>query len=158
MNKRSYALAAAVVLALSAPGMTPAFSQHSHAGGAISLQSMSLDEGRKWPTDDALRQGMSDIRTAVSAALPRIHAGQFTDRDYAALADRLQAQVDQIVATCKLPEDADAQLHLALTHVLEGAGLMRGAAQREQGAIAVVEALAAYGDHFEHPGWSPPAH
>ncbi|PSC06309.1 hypothetical protein SLNSH_03195 [Alsobacter soli] len=153
MSARTLVLTATLAVALSAPALSTAFSQHSHAGGDVALQSMSLDQGRKWPTDAALRGGMSDIRASMSDALPRIHAGRFGGGDYAALADAVQGRIDFIVANCKLPEEADSQLHLALTHMLDGVAAMKSADNREQGALAVVNALDAYGAHFDHPGW-----
>jgi hypothetical protein len=29
---------------------------------------------------------------------------------------------------------------------------------QEQGAVAIVQALYAYGDHFDHPDWKPLGH
>jgi hypothetical protein len=58
-------------------------------------------------------------------------------------------------AHCKLPEEADLQLHMALIQVLDGINAMIGSSGQEQGAVAIVEALNAYGEHFTPPEWNP---
>ena len=81
---------------------------------------LTLNNGQKWQTDEALRTGMSQIREVVDASLPPIHAGRYSAADLSTLADWVQEQVDFVVANCKLPEEADLQLHLALTQILDG--------------------------------------
>ncbi|MCP8937390.1 hypothetical protein NK718_02590 [Alsobacter sp. SYSU M60028] len=151
MSRRLASLLIASALAFPAAGA--AMAQHSHAG-VSELQQMALDHGKKWPTDEALRAGMASIHEAMNQSLPRIHEGQFGPADYTALADTIQGRVDTIVANCKLPEEADLQLHYALTHMLGGLEAMKDGPDRESGAVAVVEAISAYGAHFEHPGWT----
>ena len=119
---------------------------------------LRLDNGQKWQTDEALRTGMSRIRDAIDASLPLIHAGRYSAADFSTLADWVQEQVDFVVANCKLPEEADLQLHLALTQILDGVNIMKEEGGQEQGAAAIVQALNAYGDHFDHPGWKPLGH
>src|SRR4051794_7903483 len=70
---------------------------------------MRLNNGQKWQTDETLRRGMSEMQHILGTSLGRIHAGQFTSADYGALAGRLQAQVHDVVANCKLPEGADVK-------------------------------------------------
>lgn len=119
---------------------------------------MKLNNGQKWQTDAPLRQGMSEIRASVSSSLQRIHNGQFTPAEYAALGDRIQAQIDYVTANCKLPEEADLQLHVSLTQIIEGVAAMKEKTGQEQGALKVVQALNAYGQYFDHPGWKPLGH
>jgi hypothetical protein len=54
-----------------------------------------------------------------------------------------------------LPEKADLPLHVALTQVLDVINAMKAPSDQEQGAVATIPALNAYGDHFDHPGWKP---
>lgn len=130
---------------------------HSH-GAAAGLE-LQLDNGAKWATDDALRRGMTGMRDAITAALPRIHAGGMGRSDYEALADRVMSQVAYVVENCRLPEAADAQLHLVIAQILDGIGVMKDAgADAAEGAVVVVRALDAYGEAFNHPGWTPMAH
>ena len=77
---RGFAAALALGLALSGPAS--AATEHSHAShGAAALQ-LTLNNGQKWPTDEPLRRGMSEMRSMLVTSLGRIHAGQFTSADY----------------------------------------------------------------------------
>ena len=145
--------AAALAFGLTFSGAPFAATEHSHDRSAPA-QELRLNNGQKWATDDPLRRGMSEIHSALTASLPRINQGQLTKSDFSALADQIQAQVDFIVTNCKLPEDADFQLHIVLTKVLEGIVAMKAEADQTHGLLAVLEALNAYGDHFDQPGWT----
>jgi hypothetical protein len=125
---------------------------HAHTG-AVEIK---LDSGKKWPTDEALRRGMGEIHVAMADALTPIHRNEFSD--YEALAARVQAQVDYIIANCQLPEEADHQLHIVLEQMLDGIAAMKAASGQAQGAVKIVQALDLYGAHFEHAGWQPLAH
>lgn len=130
---------------------------HAHGGTAATVQ-LQLDHGKKWQTDDALRRGMSQIRTDMAESLTPIHNNAFTPVQYEALAGRIQAQIDYVVGNCKLPEQADQQLHLLLEQIIDGAGEMKAATGRDQGAAKIVRALAQYGEYFNHAGWRPLEH
>jgi hypothetical protein len=158
-RKPAYAfalLACGLALGLAGGGAAMAAGPHSHAGPATT--ELQLDHRNRWPTDEVLRAGMMEVRGAMAAALPRIHADQFPPAEYDALAGRVQAQVDYIIENCKLPEAADEQLHLVLAQVLEGTEALRGETTRAAGATTVVRALNAYGSAFDHPGWAPLGH
>ncbi len=89
--------------------------------------------------------------------IPAIHAGKETDAQYAALADRIQSQVNTIVANCHLPEEADVNLHYVIADLSQGAVLMRGqdpVRTRHDGAALVHGALIAYGTYFDDPDWA----
>lgn len=145
-----------LALALGLAGGASAAGVHAHAGEAIA--GITLDHGRQWPSDAALRGGMTRLRDLMAAALPAIHAGRLPAGGFATLADQVQAQIDDVTANCKLPEEADAQLHLVLAQILDGIDLMKGEGDRAAGAVAIVRALDAYGEAFEHPGWVPLGH
>lgn len=150
---------AVVVLGLTIGLSGAAFAApHGHDGHGAPAIEMKLNNDRKWQTDEALRTGMSRIHAELGTALPLIHSGRYSAAEFSALGDRVQEQVDYVVANCKLPEEADLQLHVALTQVLDGISAMKGKTGQEQGAIAILQALNAYGDHFDHPGWKPLAH
>ena len=134
----------------------PAFAAQPHArGGAAATSQLQLDHGKKWQTDDALRRGMSEIRSAIAEALPPIHRNAFTPAQYDALAARIQAQIDYVVGNCKLPEEADHQLHLVLEQIIDGVAEMKAATGRDKGAVKIVRALGQYGEYFDHAGWRP---
>jgi hypothetical protein len=128
-----------------------------HASNGALVQNLQLDQGKKWATDASLRTGMANIRTAFDADHPAIHAGKETDEAYAALATRIESEVNQIVAQCKLAPAADAQLHYVVGDLLQGVGLMRGgdaSKSRHDGAALVHGALIAYGKYFDDPEWA----
>lgn len=129
---------------------------HAHAGAAA--VQLKLDNGKKWQTDDALRRGMSEIRTAMADSLTPIHRKKFTPKQYEALAARVQTQIDYVVGNCKLPEAADAQLHLVLERIIDGVAEMKAPSGRDQGAVKIVQALDLYGKYFNHAGWKPLTH
>lgn len=126
--------------------------------GTTAPVGLQLDHGKKWPTDDVLRRGMNEIRVAMAQSLTPIHSDAFTPAQYEALAQRIQTQIDDVVANCKLPEQADRQLHLVLEQIIDGAADMKATTGREQGAVKIVRALAQYGEYFDHAGWQPPEH
>lgn len=132
------------------PAVAVAQDAHSH-GSAVEM-TLSLNQGARWETDEALRTGMSAIREAF-AVIEDVHGGRLDSGQYAALADGAEAQVNYIVENCKLPEEPDQQLHLVLAHMLEGIEQLRTPGSGQQGTVAVIEALNAYGEHFDHPDW-----
>jgi len=153
------AISAAMLLlgAASSVGAQPAH-EHEHAGGASAplVAKLELRAGKPWPTDASLRSGMAAIRAAFDADHPAIHAGRESDAQYEALAGRIEREVNSIVANCKLPPDADAQLHYVVGDLLQGVALMKGSdpeKSRHDGAARVHGALRAYGKYFDDPGW-----
>jgi hypothetical protein len=127
---------------------------HAHAATV----EIRLDNGKKWPTDAALRQGMGEIRVAIADALPRIHGNAVPRAEFERLAAKVQAQVDYVTANCQLPEEADHQLHVVLEQILDGIAAMKADTGQVQGAVQIVQALELYGTHFDHAGWQPLAH
>jgi hypothetical protein len=146
----------ALGLAFGSIGAGGAAESHSH-GDAAAVQ-LKLDKGKKWQTDDALRHGMGEIRQAMAASLKSIHDNTFSPAKYEALAASVQKHIDYVVGNCKLPEEADQQLHIVLEQILDGINEMKGAAQKQQGAIKIVNALDTYGKYFDHAGWTSLVH
>ena len=147
-------LAASLMSATAGAGLAAVSpSHHGHAGTAAAIAELTLNDGRKWPSDAALREGMTGIRATMRASLGQIHAGNFSAAGYDALADRVESQVDDVVRNCRLPPEADAQLHLIIADILDGAEMMRGDNGRVEGAIKLMRTLDAYGNHFDHPDW-----
>jgi len=149
-------LAAAPNLALAQAG----HQQHEMHGSGGAVAQLQLKDGQKWQTEASLREGMASIRAAFDADHPAIHAGKQTDAQYATLAAHIDQQVKSIVASCHLPADADASLHLVIADLLQGVALMRGEdpqRSRHDGAARVHGALKAYGQYFDDPTWQPDA-
>lgn len=148
---RQHALTLVVLgFIMSSPGL--AVESHSH-GGTFAPVQLQLDHGKKWQTDQALRHGMSEIHTAMEKSLTPIHEKAFTPVQYEALAERIQGQIDYVVGNCKLPEEADQQLHIVLERIIDGVAEMKAKIGREQGAVKIVEALGQYRKYFEPAGW-----
>lgn len=150
-------LLASLVLAFSAGSQAAesADSHHHDGHGSAGLHSLELNAGMKWATDAPLRQAMNDINGAMAKALPLIHKDQFDDDAYRVLAATVNSKVAYMVANCKLEPKADAMLHTVIADLMAGAGTMEGktANPRHDGAVRVLEALKAYGQYFQHPGW-----
>lgn len=158
---RSHLLTALTLACLTLAGPALAANtghEHGHGTAPLTLQ---LNAGQKWATDAPLRAGMGEIRQAMAASLPAIHANQMSARAYNRLAQKVHGAVQQIIAQCKLPPQADAQLHIVIADLLVGADQMAGKvkqARRVDGAVKVIGALRAYGEHFDDPGFQPLAH
>jgi hypothetical protein len=158
MKTRVLSQAVAAVFATVLLGATaPAFAAdaHSHGHGAAP-QKLTLDHGKKWTTDAPLRTGMQKIRDALAPQLDAIHTGKLPAAQYAALAAAIDAEIAGIVQNCKLPPEADANLHLVIAQMMEGTEAMQGKnpkAKPQTGAVKVVQALDSYAKYFDHPGW-----
>lgn len=148
--------AAGLTLGLVATGLA-ATEHDAHKAGADAVK-LTLDNGKKWATDEALRKGMGNIRTELEASLHEIHAGKLSAAGYNDLAKKVSTEVGGIVAQCKLEPKADAQLHLVVADLLDGVETMQGKApkvKRQAGAAKVLAALDQYGNYFDHPNWQP---
>ena len=148
---------AAIAVALAGTAIAPAHAQsHSHGHDASAPTKLSLDHGKKWATDDALRAGMSRIRTLAASNLDAAHAGKLTNAQYAELAGKVELEVAGIVANCKLEPAADAMLHLVVADIGTGVDVMAGKEPkhaRDEGLLKVVTAVNDYSRHFAHPGF-----
>lgn len=144
-----------LLLSLSAMLPLPAVAADSHAHGHADAPKLELNAGKKWSTDQALRQSMNAINQAMAEALPLIHRDQLSDDRYAALAATINSKIAFAVENCKLEPKADAMLHLVLADLLSGAKIMagKGTQPRHDGAVRILGALKAYGEHFQHPNW-----
>ena len=151
-SRPAWIVLAAALAALPVSGARAQDHDHGHEGGAQTLQ---LDHGKKWATDAPLREAMSAIRDALQADHPAIHARTQPAAAYQALARQIDGQIAHIVANCKLPADADANLHVLLTQIIGGADDMREGdlQQARAGAVRVIQALNRYPQYFDHPGW-----
>ena len=151
--------AAAAAMAFAAVLASPALAQTAtHSHDAVAPHELSLNEGRKWATDEALRDGMGRIRGLVEPRLNDAHGGKLDAAQYRDLAAQVEAEVGTIVANCKLEPKADAMLHLVIADLLKGADAMAGKNPKlrsPQGLAKVVVAVNEYGGHFDHPGFKP---
>lgn len=155
-----------LAFALSSPAMVWAANAHNaqephehhghEAHSPATGHKLQLNAGKKWATDEALRQGMGAIYVAVSQVLPRAHSGQATAADFDAFAQEVNTQVAFIVQNCKLDPKADAQLHLIVADITSGTDAAqgkRGEKGRSAGVVQVAKAANAYGKYFDHADW-----
>ena len=143
-----------LAMALAAP--LGAFAADAHDHGKAAPHKLELNAGKKWSTDDALRQGMTTIHASVSQTLPAAHSGKAKASDYDAFGQTVSAQIAYIVENCKLDPKADAELHGLIGQMMNGAEAAQGKqgdAKRADGVVAVAKALNTYGDYFDHKGW-----
>ena len=143
-----------LAIALSSPLAALAADAHDHGNSAP--HKLELNAGKKWGTDDALRQGMSTIRASISKTLPAAHSGKATAADYDAFGKDVTAQITYIVENCKLDPKADEQLHIIVADIMNGvesAEGKHGEKKRASGVVKVAQAANAYGTHFHHTGW-----
>jgi hypothetical protein len=151
--------AALVATAFAASLAGPVLAQTAvHSHDAASPHKLSLDQGQKWATDEALRNGMSRIRGLVEPRLGAAHAGKLSAAQYSELATQVEVEVGTIVANCKLDPKADAMLHLVIADLGESTEAMAGKNPKlrpAQGVAKVALAVNEYGRHFDHPGFKP---
>ncbi len=148
-----------IVLSLTVAGRVAAANDHDHEHGASSGAPSvpTLKQGRKWPTDASLRQGMSGIRDAMEEPMPAIYAGK-ADSVFEIRARRVNEQIAFMVQNCKLDKETDAMLHLVLAEIIAGTEAMEGKNKkldRRGGSAKVMHALESYDRYFDHPGWRP---
>lgn len=155
--KKLFTALAAIALAATLAG--PAAAQTAtHSHDADTPHKLSLNQGGKWGTDDALRKGMGHIRALVEPQLGAAHAGRLTAEQYRELAMQVETEVAGIVANCRLEPRADAMLHLVVAELGEGTDAMTGRNAKlppVEGLAKVALAVNEYGRHFDHPGFEP---
>ncbi|HEU0234281.1 MAG TPA: hypothetical protein VFQ94_04035 [Gallionella sp.] len=148
-------LSTAALLSMSAGETLAQGHDHGHSHDAGEAAQLTLNNGKKWATDDSLRLGMDRIRDALAAELPAIHSGKATAEQYRALAQKANDQIAFMVKNCKLEPKADAMLHLVLADIIAGADAMmaQDGSGAHKGAAKIAHALDNYAAYFDHPGW-----
>ena len=154
---RSIQMASLTAMLVSSPTalIWAAETTHQHEQGAATAK-LHLKDGKKWQTDDVLRQSMVSIKDAFAPHLPAIHQNKLDAESYDELAAKVNAEVANIVKNCHLEKEADEMLHLVIADMLAGAEAMSSKDQkvtRQAGAVQVAHSLDSYGNYFDHPGW-----
>lgn len=142
-----------LVVTLILPLMTLA-AEHKH--DAAMHTKLELNDGKKWGSDEPLRQAMNNIRSSVETALPTIHSGKFTPAQYDALGKEITGQIAFMVKNCKLDPKADEQLHMLIGAMVSGvdtATARQSKQKRARGVQKIADALNNYGKYFDHPDW-----
>lgn len=118
-------------------------------------EGLHLNQGQRWATNAALRQGMGGIREAVMRAVHADAGHGLTAAEAKRLADAIRTQADYLVAYCVLAPEADAVLHVLLGKLLGGAEALRRDPADEAALHGIIEALKEYPVYFDHEGWQP---
>lgn len=156
---RNLVVLAVVVFGLSFTARADDHAHHHHdPSDGPAVTALKLNDGKKWKIDEPLRVSMEAIRNELAKAWEPIHDSTYTAAQYKALGERIEAQIALIVSNCRLPPDADAQLHYVVADIVNGATMMKTDKKPINGAIRVVGALGAYPKFFEHAGWKPLKH
>jgi len=145
------AFAMAFALALTASGIVAA-QTHAHDGSSEVPIEIMLNNGAKWRGDQNMITGMTAIHGTMAANLEAIHAGALPADAGKEIAADIQKQLDFMIENCVLEPKVDEQFHVVLGEVMTGVSALE-AGEAETGAVTIVQALNAYGKHFEHPGW-----
>lgn len=131
----------------------PANNEHEHDGhGSMELR---LDNGSKWAVDAPLSRAMNNIGSAMHKEIGAIHSGELAEEKYAALAKKINNEVNYMVENCKLEPEADAQLHLVIAELMEGSTAMENKANARYGAVKVMGAIESYVTYFDDPNFKP---
>lgn len=134
---------------------------HSHDHHKSAPAKLNLENGKKWATDAALRNGMDDIKKLMEAQVPSIHNNTLSKEKYVALSNEVSTATSNIFKNCKLKPEADAMLHIILAQILDGMKAMKSAdkiAAQRDGAVKIISALDQYPRYFAHEGWKPLKH
>ncbi len=145
----------AIVILIVVASNFPAIAQqdvHQHEHDVSQLQ-IELNNGEKWQIDESLHTGMSLIKQEILSNLDDIHNDRFTEQQYADLAIELDKQLSYLFTNCKLPPQADAQLHILLARIMQGAEQIKHKDDKKQGAVLVIKALMDYPTYFNDPTW-----
>lgn len=126
---------------------------HHHGHDQHSAAGLLLNDGKRWKTDAALRQGMQQIKVTTMAATNAFHNDTLTSADANKLSLKISEQVNYLIKNCKLEPDADATLHVLLGDFLSAAQIIKAEPLSSEGMPVMVKALIAYPRYFDHPDW-----
>lgn len=147
---------AALTLGLAAP-LAAQEADHEHAGhetpagGELELE--RPDDGGKWAGDESLREGMTRLHAAFESHHADYQEGRFDPEQAEQLAAAIEEAVSFMFANCRLPADADAELHKLLAASLGAARTLRRSDEPHRGLHELHQVLKLYPDHFDHPDW-----
>lgn len=139
-----------------AAGAAPDAAAHDHDHGdhalAGGLGALTLNDGKKWETDEPLRAGITRMHDATLVALGPYKAGTLTAEQGAALSASITKEINFLIANCKLDPKADAQLHMIIGELAAGGSAVKADPQSKDGVMRIAKALHAYLEYFNHPG------
>lgn len=149
-----------VALLLALGGMTIAHAQEQsheherHADPDGDRLDLTRPDSGKWASDESLRQGMSGLRAAFEPHHAAYREGDFDSEQAEELAATVEDKVNFMFANCRLPADADAELHKLLAAALGAARSLRESDDLHAGLHQLHRVLKTYPEFFDHPGWT----
>lgn len=155
-------LAALLALPLSAGASTAIAADaahnhsHDHSHNHETHGALELNQGEKWETDAALRQGMDELHQIISTGLDNAHENALKADDYKKISGEIMTQVVYIIENCNLEPEPDAQFHILLGDIMKNVEIIDDKVdgkQPEDGLIKMTQTLDTYGEHFVHPDW-----
>lgn len=126
-----------------------------HAHGTDHSAALMPPEGQRWATDEPLRAAMTRLRATIEQALAAQENGSPDVIDAQALAQTVEREVAFMIENCKLPPEPDAALHVLIGQMLSAAHKLKESPSDTKTVSELAQALDAYGEHFDHPGWTP---
>ena len=146
------------ILSLSSINNTIA-GEHTHDSAAKDqVEVIHLNNGSKWVIDKSLHTGMTNIKLALERNISLIHYKKFTASEYVILAKEVDTQIHYLFENCKLPKDADEQLHTLLFSIIKGSEKMKSSENQRIGAIEIIKTLHQYPQFFNDVNWQPLKH
>lgn len=153
---RSTKVSISLMLVMSFVTADAAETDHHHHGDAGTA--LQRNAGQLWMTDAALRESMAALRVTFASHHQEIHNGSLSADGYTSLATTTENTIARVIAQCQLEPEADAQLHLILSKLMDAAQEMRHTtdlSHARRAAIQAINALNAYPEYFDDPSFVP---
>lgn len=144
------------LLLVAGPGHAAGAADHGHEHHGHAAQDaggLVLNDGERWATDAALREGMGRVRASFAEVLPAYKRGELSPEAAADAARDIDDHVAFLVENCRLDPAADAVLHVLLADLLQGTATLRKAPASPEGLPRIHGVLQDYPRYFDHPGW-----
>lgn len=131
-----------------ATGSEPAVHETHDAHASHDAAAIVPPDGGLWPTDEALRAGMSRIDAAVERA--RKTTQPLSPEQAGELARAVEQNVRFIVENCRLPPKPDAALHVLIGRMMAAAGRLKSDGASDAAVSELVSVLQDYRSAFDH--------
>jgi len=119
---------------------------------------LQLNKGEKWEIDSSLHKAMTEIKVILEPHLTAIHHNKLSGGKYKKLATLIDLQIAYIFENCKLPANADIQLHTLLSKIMLGTQKLKTHEEPRSGAFQIIQALKVYPVYFNDAHWKPLIH
>lgn len=127
---------------------------HSHEAHAATAAETPAP-AQRFAVDAPLQAGMGKIRAAVES-LGHHEQGHLDNPQVVTLATEVEAQVQYLIAHCKLDPKADAALHGIIGQLLAASRALKDKPADAAPVARLRAALADYPKFFDDPNWPAP--